>query len=125
MPVYVYQSLSSGEIYEFKQSIHDPALTQHPQNQEPVQRVIQVPAVRIQGLKRSTTVNKLSPAATACGCASNSALAKQMYTNSRKTPVYGGLDSRKTVFGGLSKTSDKGCSHGHGQGHGGGCGHKH
>jgi predicted nucleic acid-binding Zn ribbon protein len=45
MPLYVYETVlpdgSSGEQFEFVQSIKDPPLTQHPETGEPVRRVIQ------------------------------------------------------------------------------------
>jgi hypothetical protein len=122
MPTYVYKSLTSGERFEFAQSMQDPAFRRHPATGEPIQREIQAPSIRTGGLKRSTVVNKLSPAATACGCASNVALARQMYASSKNTPVYGSLESRKTVVSGIGEQK-KNCGHGHG--HGGGCGHKH
>jgi len=45
MPVYVYQVVRTdgepGELFEIRQSIHDAALTHHPETEEPVKRVIQ------------------------------------------------------------------------------------
>lgn len=45
MPVYVYEILEAdgqpGERFEIRQSIHDPALTVHPESGKPVRRVIQ------------------------------------------------------------------------------------
>lgn len=124
MPIYVYKSMTSGERFEFFQSMQDPVFRQHPATGDPIQREIQAPAIHTQGLKRSTVVNKLSPAATACGCASNVALAKQMYANSKSTPVYGSVESRKTVVGGVSAPK-KSCGHSHYHGQGRGCGHNH
>ncbi len=91
MPSYTYESLlHTGERFEFKQYIHDKPFTQHPQTGEPVKRIIVAGmAIHLPGLKRSTSVNKLSPAATACGCASNAALAEAMYANSKTSPRYG------------------------------------
>lgn len=123
MPNYVYQSLSDGKRFEFRQGINEPALRRHPQTGEPLKRVIQAPAIRIQGLRRSTVVDRLSPAATACGCASNTALAKKMHAGSRNTPVYGGIESRRTVTGGVSKAGS--ASHANSHCHSAGCGHKH
>lgn len=123
MPNYVYQSLSNGKRFEFRQSINEPALSRHPQTGEPLKRVVQVPAIRIQGLRRSTVVDKLSPAATACGCASNAALAKKMYAGSRNTPIYDGIESRKTVTGGVSKAGNASRVNSHC--HSAGCCHKH
>jgi predicted nucleic acid-binding Zn ribbon protein len=45
MPVYVYEIITpngqQGARFELRQSIHDPALTHHPETGEPVKRVIQ------------------------------------------------------------------------------------
>ena len=121
MPYYVYESLDAEKArFEFKQSIHDDQYSAHPETGRPIKRII-VPgvAIQIQGLKRSTMVNKLSPAATACGCASNAALAQKMYANSRETPVYGmPVTKRKTKHVRVRPTR----SHSHG---GGLCGHNH
>lgn len=90
MPYYVYETLDAKkERFEFKQSIHDASYVVHPESGRPIKRVI-VPgvAIRIKSLRRSTVINKLSPAATACGCASNAMLAQKIYTNSRQTPIY-------------------------------------
>jgi len=43
MPTYVYETITeteSPECFEIKQSIHDAALTHHPENGKPVRRVI-------------------------------------------------------------------------------------
>lgn len=132
MPTYTYRATDSGEIYELFHSIHDPALTSHPETGESLERVIMgAPALHMKGLKKHVQVNYKSAAATACGCASNVALAQQMYSNSRETPVYGSVSSRRTVHGGVSSGSAKGHSHSHGgscgqsHGSGGSCGHKH
>ena len=124
MPTYVYELLTSGARFEVRQRLDEPALTVHPETGEAVRRVVQAPAIHLRGLPRSTRVDKSSPAATACGCASNAALARQMYANSRNTPVYGSLDSVKTVVGGFAPKSKPG-SCGHAHKHSGSCGHKH
>lgn len=45
MPVYVYKVIREdgepGEQFEIRQSIHDKALTHHPDTGEPIKRVIQ------------------------------------------------------------------------------------
>lgn len=130
MPTYTYRATDSGEIYEIFHSIHDLALTQHPDTGETLERVIMgAPALHMKGLKKHVQVNYKSAAATACGCASNVALAQQMYSNSRETPVYGSINSKRTVHGGINTSSNKQHSHGGGCGHnhdaGGSCGHKH
>jgi predicted nucleic acid-binding Zn ribbon protein len=76
MPNYVYQSLADPDKrFDLSHSLHDKALETHPETGEPIRRII-VPGATIRrtGLKKSTKVNKKSPAATACGCASMSAL---------------------------------------------------
>jgi len=76
MPTYVYRSLSDPEVtYELKQSIHDAAFTRHPDSGDPLRRIMASGVViRQRGLKKTTRVDKRSPAATACGCASHAAL---------------------------------------------------
>lgn len=70
MPVYVYETLDGSKQYEFVQKMSESAFTCHPETGESIRKII-VPgaAVKIQGLKRGAKVNKRSPAATACGCA--------------------------------------------------------
>ena len=91
MPYYTYESLvNEGLRFEFQQSIHDDPLTCHPESGEPIKKIIVAgAAIRIPGLRRSTVVNKLSPAATACGCASNAALAASVLEHSSHPPKYG------------------------------------
>jgi predicted nucleic acid-binding Zn ribbon protein len=75
MPTYVYETIpddSSAEPQRFEvfQSMHDDALTHHPDSGEPVRRIITGGiGVKLGVLRRSTVVDKKSPAATACGCA--------------------------------------------------------
>jgi len=124
MTQYTYESLETGEEFIIDHRMADPAMTHHPETGEPIQRIITgAPAVHVKGLKSHVRVNYRSPAATACGCASNSALAKQMFANSRTTPRYGSAESKKTVTGGTKKSSGGGHSHGHT--HSSSCGHKH
>lgn len=132
MPTYNYRSTDTGEIFEFTHSIHDAALSEHPDTGETIERIIMAaPALHMKGLKKHVQVNYKSAAATACGCASNTALAQQMYSNSRETPKYGSISSRKTVHGGVNTSSNSGHSHSHGSGcghnhsGGGSCGHSH
>ena len=125
MTQYTYESLETGEEFIIEHRMTEPAMTHHPETGEAIQRLITgAPAVHVKGLKSHVRVNYRSPAATACGCASNAALAKQMFHNSRQTPRYGSTDSKKTVPGGVNKSS--GCGHSHSHSHGKGkCGHKH
>jgi hypothetical protein len=127
MPYYTYESLNNpGERFEFKQSINDEPFTRHPETDEPIKRII-VPgaAICLPGLKRSTVVNKLSPAATACGCASNAALAQAMYANSRTTPRYGERSGKLSVSGAGHVGQHAGHSHSHSHGGHRCSGHKH
>ncbi|MHA7880253.1 MAG: FmdB family zinc ribbon protein [Saccharospirillum sp.] len=124
MPTYSYRGVESGEVFSISQSMNDAALEQHPDTGEAIVRIIKsAPALHMKGLKKHVQVNYKSPAATACGCASNVALAQQMYANSRETPKFGSVQSKKTVHGGLVTGSSGGHSHGHS--HGGSCGHNH
>lgn len=120
MPIYTYRAEESGQVFEIFHSMNDAELSQHPETGEAIQRVMTAPpALHMKGLKKHVQVNYKSAAATACGCASNVALAQQMYTNSRETPRYGSISSRRSVHGGLVE----GNSHHHS--HGSGCGHNH
>lgn len=130
MPTYTYRATESGEMFEISHSIHDSALSEHPETGETIERMIMnAPALHMKGLKKHVRVNYKSAAATACGCASNVALAQQMYTNSRETPVFGSVSSKRTIHGGVKTSSGGGHSHGSGCGHnhstGGSCGHNH
>ena len=75
MPTYVYETVPSDssvepQRFEVFQSMHDDALTHHPDSGEPVRRIITGGiGLKLGVLKRSTVVDKKSPAATACGCA--------------------------------------------------------
>ena len=90
MPYYTYESLvNKGLRFEIKQSIHDTPMEHHPESGEPIKKIITAAAIRLPGLKRSSVVNKLSPAATACGCASNAALAASVLEKRSGTPKYG------------------------------------
>lgn len=127
MPSYNYVSIDSGEEFTLQHSMHDDVLTTHPETGEGIKRIFKsAPALHQKGLKKHVQVNYRSAAATACGCASNVALAQQMYSNSKETPRFGSLASMKKVTGGFSKSSGGGHSHSHSHSHGGGkCGHNH
>ena len=79
MPTYVYQTIvsNSGQVprrFEIFQRMSDPALIQDPDTGEPVKRIITGGiGIKLQGLKRSTVVDKSSAAATACACATGRA----------------------------------------------------
>ncbi len=75
MPTYVYETVPDDPAqkprrFEVFQSMHDDALTHDPDSGEPVRRIITGGVgVKLGVLRRSTVVDKKSPAATACGCA--------------------------------------------------------
>ena len=75
MPTYVYETIPDESTqkprrFEVFQSMHDDALAHDPDSGEPVRRIITGGiGVKLGVLRRSTVVDKKSPAATACGCA--------------------------------------------------------
>ncbi len=75
MPTYTYETVpvdseSEPRRFEVFQKMTDEPLTTDPQFGEPVRRIVTGGiGIKLQGLKRSTVVNKRSAAATACGCA--------------------------------------------------------
>lgn len=76
MPTYVYETIPSDAAveprrFEVFQGMHDAALTRDPDCGVPVRRIITGGiGIKLGLLRRSTVVDKKSPAATACGCAS-------------------------------------------------------
>jgi bacterioferritin-associated ferredoxin len=118
MPVYLYESTSGDDRFEFLQSLSEAPYQQHPETGEAIQRVVADSfAIGRRGLKRSTQINKSLPAATACGCANNAALAIAQSASERAR-------HRKTKLSPLhSPPSGSGCGHRHP--HGGSCGHQH
>ena len=75
MPTYTYETMprDPGEEprrFEVFQRMNDDALTHDPETGLPVRRIITGGiGLKLGVLKRSTVVDKKSPAATACGCA--------------------------------------------------------
>jgi len=75
MPTYLYETIpldstEEPKRFEVFQSMMDAALTHDPTSGLPVRKIITGGGgVRLGVLKRSTVVDKSSPAATACGCA--------------------------------------------------------
>jgi len=75
MPTYVYETIPDDSTqkprrFEVFQRMNDAALTHDPESGEPVRKIITGGiGVKLGVLKRSTVVDKRSPAATACGCA--------------------------------------------------------
>ena len=75
MPTYVYETLPSDPAaeprrFEVFQKMNDDPLTIDPDSGEPVKRIITGGiGLKLGVLKRSTVVDKNSPAASACGCA--------------------------------------------------------
>ena len=76
MPTYTYETIphdSSDEPqrFEITQRMSDQTLTRDPATGQPVRKIITGGiGIKLGGLRRSTVVDKKSPAATACGCAS-------------------------------------------------------
>ncbi len=74
MPTYVYETIPSSpndepRRFEVVQRMSDEPLTKDPSTGEPVRKIITGGiALKLGVLKRSTVVDKKSPAATACGC---------------------------------------------------------
>lgn len=123
MPSYVYESIEHPDVrYEFLQGLNETRLTHHPETGEAIRYVIAPGvAIRTSGLKRSTRVNKRLPAATACGCASNAALASAVLNTSTKSPPRYTASKAASV----ASSSGSGSHHSHQAGHGGGCCHGH
>jgi predicted nucleic acid-binding Zn ribbon protein len=75
MPTYTYETIPADSAeeprrFEVFQGMNDDALTHDPETGLPVRRIITGGiGLRLGVLKRSTVVDKKSPAATACGCA--------------------------------------------------------
>lgn len=75
MPTYVYETIPSDNDtaprrFEVVQRMTDEPLKVDPETGLPVKRLISAGiGIKYKGLRRSTVVNKKSPAATACGCA--------------------------------------------------------
>jgi len=51
MPTYTYEIVETGELIELVHSIHDPALTRHPQTGKTLRRVITPAAINTRGPK--------------------------------------------------------------------------
>jgi predicted nucleic acid-binding Zn ribbon protein len=126
MPTYTYESVETGERFDFTQKMDEPRYTSHPESGEEMVRVIVAGvSIRYNGIRSHVNVNKKLPAATACGCASNVALAKQMFQNTRETPAYGSVSSRRTVTGGVTASPKLSGGKSHSHSHGSSCNHKH
>ena len=75
MPTYTYETIPSDpndtpRRFELVQRMSDPTLTEDPVTGKPVRKIITGgTGIKLGVLKRSTVVDKRSPAATACGCA--------------------------------------------------------
>jgi len=75
MPTYTYETIPRDQSekprrFELFQRMADPSLTEDPVTGEPVRMIITGGSgIKLGVLRRSTVVNKKSPAATACGCA--------------------------------------------------------
>ena len=75
MPTYVYETIPNDPSaeprrFELFQRMNDEPLQTDPETGDRVRKIITGGiGLRIAGLRRSTIVDKKSPAATACGCA--------------------------------------------------------
>jgi predicted nucleic acid-binding Zn ribbon protein len=75
MPTYVYETIpdepsQEPRRFEVTRRMSDEPLTHDPESGLPVRQIITGGAgIKLGLLKRSTVVDKKSPAATACGCA--------------------------------------------------------
>jgi predicted nucleic acid-binding Zn ribbon protein len=75
MPTYVYETIPVGpeeepRRFDVFQRMSDEPLTHDPESGEPVRKIITGGiGLKLGVLRRSTVVDKSSPAATACGCA--------------------------------------------------------
>lgn len=75
MPTYIYETIPSNSAdeprrFEVTQRMTDPALTHDPATGKPVRKIISGGiGLKLGVMRRSTVVDKKSPAATACGCA--------------------------------------------------------
>ncbi len=49
MPTYVYKNLTTGDTFEVRQPITEPALTEHPETGDPVKRVVQPVGIAFKG----------------------------------------------------------------------------
>jgi len=49
MPTYVYKNLATGDTFEIRQRITEPALTEHPGTGDPVKRVVQPVGIAFKG----------------------------------------------------------------------------
>jgi len=75
MPTYIYETIPADDSevprrFEVTQRMSDAPLTHDPESGLPVRKIITGGAgLKLGVLRRSTVVDKTSPAATACGCA--------------------------------------------------------
>jgi len=75
MPTYTYETIPSDPSdtprrFEITQRMSDRSLTEDPVTGRPVRKIITGGnGIKLGVLRRSTVVDKKSPAATACGCA--------------------------------------------------------
>jgi predicted nucleic acid-binding Zn ribbon protein len=76
MPTYIYETVprdpsEKPRRFEVTQRMSDQTLTEDPETGQAVRKIITGGiGIKLGVLRRSTVVNKKSPAATACGCAS-------------------------------------------------------
>jgi len=76
MPTYTYETIPNDSSdaprrFEITQRMSDPTLTEDPASGQPVRKIITGGmGIKLGVLRRSTVVDKKSPAATACACTS-------------------------------------------------------
>ncbi len=58
MPIYVYKNLTTGDTFEVRQRITEPALTQHPETGDPVKRMVQPVGIAFKGSGFYATDNR-------------------------------------------------------------------
>lgn len=58
VPTYLYKSLTSGEIFEIKQSMKDAPLAEHPETGEKIKRVLARPGIAFKGSGFYVTDNR-------------------------------------------------------------------
>ena len=65
MPIYTYESVETGERFDFTQKMDEPRYTSHPESGEEMIRVIVAGfSIRYNGIREHVKVNKKLPAAT-------------------------------------------------------------
>jgi len=97
MPTYEYKNIETGEIYEFKQSMRDDALTHHPETGAAIKRIVSVPGIAFKGSgfyandsRSSTSTTKPSGPKTETGADSGAAKSSDSAPAASAGPAAGG-----------------------------------